>query len=39
MYQFVCKFGLAGGEEENGFHIWPREDDRQMVKGKAKVIF
>jgi hypothetical protein len=23
------------GVEKNGFHIWPRKDDREVVKGKA----
>ena len=36
MYDGVCKFGGERGmEEKNGFHIWPRRDDRELVKGKA----
>jgi hypothetical protein len=36
MYESVCKFDEereSGGK--NGFHIWPRRDDREVVKGKA----
>jgi hypothetical protein len=36
MYDSVCKFWWGErGWEENGFHIWPRSDDRELVKGKA----
>ena len=36
MYESVCKFGgERGSGEKNGFHIWPRKDDREVVKGKA----
>lgn len=36
MYQSVCKFWWGEREwRENGFHIWTREDDREVVKGKA----
>ena len=36
MYESVCKFGGERGDGvKNGFHIWPRTDDREVVKGKA----
>ena len=36
MYDSVCKFGGERGMEgKNGFHIWPRTDDREVGKGKA----
>ena len=36
MYESVCKFWWGEREvEKNGFHIWPRKDDREVVKGKA----
>lgn len=36
MYESVCK--LCWGEREwgeNGFQIWPRINDRELVEGKA----
>jgi hypothetical protein len=36
MYESVCK--LCWGEREwgeNGFQIWPRIKDRELVEGKA----
>jgi hypothetical protein len=36
MYLFVCKFGgERGSGAENGFHIWPREEDLRVVEGKT----
>jgi hypothetical protein len=35
MYESVCKFGGEREVGKNGFHIWPRKDDREVVKGKA----
>jgi hypothetical protein len=35
MYESVCKFGGERERGKNGFHIWPRRDDREVVKGKA----
>ncbi len=34
MYQSMCKFWWGEGSgEENGFHIWPRIEDIEVVKG------
>jgi hypothetical protein len=34
MYQSMCKFWWGEGSgEENGFHIWPRIEDFEVVKG------
>ena len=34
MYQSMCKFWWGEGSgEENGFHIWPRIEDLEVVKG------
>ncbi len=36
MYHIVCKFWWERGNgEENGFHIWPRKEDLEVVEGKA----
>jgi len=36
MYYIVCKFWWERGNgEENGFHIWPRKEDLEVVEGKA----
>ena len=35
MYHIVCKFWWERGSgEENGFHIWPRKEVREVVEGK-----
>jgi hypothetical protein len=35
MYESVCKFGLGRGMGKNGFHIWPRKGDLEVVEGRA----
>ena len=36
MYESVCKFGGERGRwGKNGFQIWPRKEDLEVVEGKA----
>ena len=38
MYLSVCKLDGERELRKNGFYNWPRNEDRELVKGKAKVI-
>jgi hypothetical protein len=38
MYESVCKFGGEREWGKNGFHVWPRKNDREVVTISNKSI-